>query len=641
MSNGGKIGRNETTFFNQLPFSMFSKMPLTATEGDLIKIPLTLVNNTDEAMNGNLILTIPENLKVKGNLPSNVQLKAKEKKTIFIPCQVIAANETGQFIAQYEANDWKDAFEQTLKTLDRGFPVFDVLTPPTDSTEPMKINIENPIPQSIQGRVVFYPSPTSDMLETTKRMIRQPSGCFEQVSSSNYPNILAYQYLESVGQLNNDMQTRIKGLLEDGLKRLTAYEIAGGGFDWYGREPAHEGLTAYGLMQFVEMSKIIEVSPNLIDRTSEWLLSRRDGNGGFTFSKQHYRWGEKQAISTAYILWAITRAGYGNKVKPEIDKLYQSKSKDAYVLALLANTMAILKDNRSDEVVKELLALQLNDGSWKASKTTMTNSRGKNMIIETTALAALALMENDKNYQNALNPAIDFIKKSKSNYGYGSTQSTVLAMQALKEFALLIHQRFTSDGIYAILVNGQKIMEGSYEANNPNSIIIDGIGRYLTNGENDIKVEFSGKKGLNYDVFIRYQSLRPLSIPCAVQLSTSLQQKKIQLGETVRLTSKIRNTQNESIPNTLAVVGIPAGLSLQPWQLQSLQEKLAFDYYEIIDDYIVFHFLSLKASEVKTIHLDLKADIAGSYTASASSAYLYYDNDKVNWQEGVKVEILE
>ena len=57
-------------------------------------------------------------------------------------------------------------------------------------------------------------------------------------------------------------------------------------FDWYGKPPAHEPLTAYGLMQFVDMQSVFNVDQNLIDRTAEWLLSRRDGNGGWKSSKK-------------------------------------------------------------------------------------------------------------------------------------------------------------------------------------------------------------------------------------------------------------------------------------------------------------------------------------------------------------------
>ena len=41
--------------------------------------------------------------------------------------------------------------------------------------------------------------------------------------------------------------------LEDGYKKLLTYESTNGGYEWFGNNPGHEALTAYGLMQFTEM----------------------------------------------------------------------------------------------------------------------------------------------------------------------------------------------------------------------------------------------------------------------------------------------------------------------------------------------------------------------------------------------------
>lgn len=41
-------------------------------------------------------------------------------------------------------------------------------------------------------------------------------------------------------------------------------------------------LTAYGLLEFVDMSKVYPVDPSLIETTKNWLLNQRDdASGGF------------------------------------------------------------------------------------------------------------------------------------------------------------------------------------------------------------------------------------------------------------------------------------------------------------------------------------------------------------------------
>ncbi|MCK6439184.1 MAG: hypothetical protein L6Q71_03165, partial [Planctomycetes bacterium] len=79
------------------------------------------------------------------------------------------------------------------------------------------------------------------------------------------------------------------------------------GFEWYGRDPACEPMTAYGLMEFTEMAKVHTVSGDLIKRTRDFLYGRRDGQGSFKLDKQLGSFGyAPQEINDAYIVWALS-----------------------------------------------------------------------------------------------------------------------------------------------------------------------------------------------------------------------------------------------------------------------------------------------------------------------------------------------
>ena len=45
-------------------------------------------------------------------------------------------------------------------------------------------------------------------------------------------------------------------MLGKGMSRLKGFEVEGGGFEWFGQPPAHETLTAYGLLQFHDLSQV-------------------------------------------------------------------------------------------------------------------------------------------------------------------------------------------------------------------------------------------------------------------------------------------------------------------------------------------------------------------------------------------------
>jgi hypothetical protein len=111
------------------------------------------------------------------------------------------------------------------------------------------------------------------------------------------------------------------------------------------------------------------------------------------------------------------------------------------------------------------------------------------------------------------------------------------------------------------------------------------------------------------------------------------------MGDAVRLSTTLKNITNEGLPMSMAIVGIPGGLSPQPQQLKELQEKGIFDFYEIKDQYIAFYYRALPPNATKKIDLDLKADIPGNYESPASFAYLYYTPEYRNWHSAGTVKI--
>jgi hypothetical protein len=137
-----------------------------------------------------------------------------------------------------------------------------------------------------------------------------------------------------------------------------------------------------------------------------------------------------------------------------------------------------------------------------------------------------------------------------------------------------------------------------------------------------------------------YHTTQPSSSKeCVLDLSTNLSSSSTKVGETVRLNVSLKNKTALGQPMSLVIIGIPAGLSVQPWQLKELQDKKVFDFYEVIGSNIAIYYRALAPSVNKTILLDLKADVSGKYEGAASSAYLYYTNEHKTWNKGLGVNV--
>jgi len=485
---------------------------------------------------------------------------------------------------------------------------------------------------SLVAKLQVYPNTLDEVMKGMESMLRMPGGCFEQTSSSNYPNLLVLDYLRETGTSMPTIETQAKEYLDVGYKRLVGYESPSGGLDWWGRDPGHEALSAYGLMEFVDMQRVYDVDQALIDRTAKWLLSRKDGKGSWT-KNQHalHSWAVAE-VTDAYIVWAMTEAGYAKEITKELDKSYQDaiKSEDPYMMALITNALFKANDKRAELLVNELVKLQKKDGSFVGLTSSVTNSTGQSLMVETSSLAVLGMLQTKK-YSKEIQMALKAIQGGKNYYGYGSTQGTVLALKAMLQQAK--NSKKTSEaGELVVSVNGKKVHSIVYTAEQT-EILIPNLAPFLKEGEQAVSVEYKGTKTpMPWDLEVIYTTRLPQNSPdCQLSLSTQLPKNKIKMGETIRLTTTLTNISKEGQAMTMAMIGIPAGLSLQPWQLKELQEKKVVDYYELFDGYVVFHYEQLEPNQTKTVHLDLKADVPGSYEAPASSAFLYYTNEHKVW----------
>jgi len=179
------------------------------------------------------------------------------------------------------------------------------------------------------------------------------------------------------------------------------------------------------------------------------------------------------------------------------------------------------------------------------------------------------------------------------------------------------------------------------KAGEKGKIEFKGLEKYLNEGKHEIKVQYKGaQNAMPYTMAIDYNTTLPKSAEqCNVDVSAKLSTKTCKVGETVRLTTKVNNKHDKGMPMTMAVVGIPSGLSAQPWQLKELQEKGTIGFYEITDNYVIFYFRDMAPNAAHTINLDLKAEVPGVYEAPASSGYLYYTNEYKCWSTTGKIRI--
>src|SRR5690606_6734661 len=137
---------------------------------------------------------------------------------------------------------------------------------------------------------------------------------------------MVLDYLKHTGSKDAKLLARAEGLLARGYKRLTSFDTSTKGYEWFGANPAHEGLTAYGIMEFIDMQKAgQEIDEEMLDRTARWLLSHKDGKGGFERERRalHDFGRISDDVLNAYIVYAMSEAGYTD-LKKEFETSFQN-----------------------------------------------------------------------------------------------------------------------------------------------------------------------------------------------------------------------------------------------------------------------------------------------------------------------------
>lgn len=645
VSVDGLLGRSTTLFSTQIPLSVNARLPLQLTVDDTMRVPVVLANNTVQPLFGRLKINTPSALKLLNNVERNHTLAAGEKKVVWVELLGKKAKASSAFKIAFTSFTYSDAVEENIKVISQGIPVNKTFAS-NDLDNSYQLDLKAVERGSIKANFTVYPSLMADIMTGVESILREPNGCFEQTSATSYPNILAMQYMQESGQVNTEIQNKAAGMIDRGYKKLVNFETTSRGYEWFGAAPGHEGLTAYGLMQFNDMKSVYDgVDDGMIQRTRNWLLSKRDGRGGFKRNSHalHDFGHISDDVMNGYIVYAMTEAAE-TKIRREAVAANEKalKSNDPYLLAM--STIAMKNISETEKVkttLNALLSSQLNDGSFKGKTHSITHSTGQSLTIETTALAAMAMMKSDKRHDLQLNQAIQFLTKSRSGSGgFGSTQATILALKALTQYTQY-SKAIATNGKAVIFVDGINRGEIEFHEGDKNALEMSGLEAYIK-ADSKLRVQFIGTEtALPYTISVDYTTseMPKSSENCKVTVRSTLSDTEVKMGKTVRLSTTITNTTREGLPSTMCVIGIPGGFSVQPWQLKELQKSETFDYYELRENQLICYYRGMKPKQTRTINLDLKSEVPGSYTVPPSSGYLYYTNEYKDWTGGQTITI--
>ncbi|MCE9544641.1 MAG: hypothetical protein K8T25_03865 [Planctomycetia bacterium] len=612
----GRIGTGGGGLVARIPFSIEPKLPLEVNAGDTIDLPVAIINDTKDGMTVGLKLEYDNLLSLTGDAARKLDLAAAARQREFFSLAVTGEKGKAKLRLAGTAGTLSDTVEKTIEVVPPGFPVSESYAGKLEGEREQTVALPKEwVKGSLSVSLECYPTTLADLEKGMESIFQEPSGCFEQASMSNYPNVLMMQYMQEHNVADPAVTRRARDLMKSGYGKLSAFECKQKGYEWFGGDPGHEALTAYGLMEFRDMAAVYEVDPTMLKRTSEWLLARRDGKGEFQRNPRALdSFGSAPPeVTNAYIVWALTESGQKG-IDGELEHAVDlgRKSDDPYVIALsAASAVNYGQKEAGRELLKKLVGKQQADGHLEGTQGSITRSGGESLKVETTSIAALAWLKLPEFLPQA-NKSIDWILKSRQGAGgFGSTQATILALKALVEHAKA-SRATVSGGELIVLRDGQEIGRTKFEAGQHDAIAVTGLVEKLQPGENKLTLKLSGDNKMPFALAVNYRAATPVSqAGCPVKLATKLGHDKVAAGGTVGLIATLDNTTDKGQPMTIAILGIPGGTRPRTDQLEELKKHGTIDFYETRAREVICYWRSLAPNRHIEVRLDLVADVPG------------------------------
>ncbi|MBR3614929.1 MAG: hypothetical protein IKL55_07120 [Clostridia bacterium] len=628
-TKNGNVGFSTNSFKVFKEFFVDFSLPTNSVVTDRVSIPVTLYNYTENDLTINLNVKENDWSKI-GDYEKIITIPAKQTNMIYVPLDITKAGSNTLRI-ETSSGTISDIVEKTMLVKPNGLEINKMVSSGIieNSYSQDLIFNEDAIEGTKNIKIRLYASPIAQAIENIEGMLEMPTGCFEQTSSSLYPDILVLRYLRENNLNNAELENKALEYISAGYQKILTYEVPGtpGGYSLYGDSPAEPVLTAFGLMEISELSKVYEVDENVIKEMTEYLFSVQKSNGTFDYSSTYIGGSastDKLAMN-AYIIWALSEvAPKDSRLEKSIEYLSKEmkNASDSYTLALMANIFVNTEKRAlANEVMDELKAKikTTQDGAFvESSISDYYGTRGKYQNIQTTALTSMALTKLNSN-QKTNSEIIKYLQSVKDYRGtWGTTQSTILALKAITDY---ISNSDIKEQTIVVSLNGEeKKIEIGEEALGVYELDFENVEK-----ENNFSIEM--KKGkITYEVIKNYyQTYDKIDNKQTIVISQDIT-NKAKVNDVITQNITIKN-KSDYIENGLVEINIPQGCSVIEESLLALKYNGIIEKYEYNYGKINIYLREVSKEEQIDIKIEYRALYPENITGAAMRVFDYYNPD--------------
>jgi hypothetical protein len=641
----GRLGSAQAPLKVFQPFFADLNLPPVLTRGDELDIPAVVYNYLDRPQTITLALAESPGFRLLDGATRRLDLRSNEVRSVRFR---LRAREVGSQRLELTARggSFSDALRRTVEVVPDGRPVEQVAG--GSLARPASVVLDLPpgvVGGSVRATLKVYPSGFSQLVEGLQNIFQMPSGCFEQTSSTTYPNVLALDYLHRTNQKAPAVEATARQYIHLGYQRLVGFEVPGGGFDWFGRPPANPTLTAYGLMEFEDMARVHDVDPILIERTRRWLLAQRESDGSWQHRQGIFHddltggAGDERGLgTTAYIAWAVFARGQASaearQTRAFLLRHRPEQISDPHVLALVCNALLAIDRESADAAPYldrlESLKRTSADGRlawWEQPQGAHTcfYGSGQGGQVETTALAVFALIEGRRG--GGVSPALEWLMSQKDARGtWHSTQATVLALRALLAGTAAPWDAGEVRHV-EVRMDGKVVREVVIPADHQDVLTRADLTVLAATGRRRLELIQTSGPASTFQVTLRYHVPGPArAVPNVGPLAVGLEydRTELALGDVLRARVRVANNRKEAAPMVLLDLPVPPGFVPETDDFTALVQGGKLDRFQVRPRQVLVYLRGLAPGRPLELSYRLRPTLAGTVAVPGAHAYEYY-----------------
>ncbi len=454
------LGMAEDTLVAFQPFFLKVDLPYSAIRGEEFPVKVAVYNYLEQSQE--VLVEIEEE--------GWFELLDENAKTVTIDANDIGGVEfmirpeglgINEFKITARSTEAADAVIKTLLVQPEGVPreFVENLVLSEDNTHILDTSIpEFAIADSGRVYIALTSSLLTQTIEGLEGLIQMPFGCGEQNMIVFAPDVYITKYLQESGQIKPEIMAKAEKLMITGYQRELTYRRSDGSFSAFGQsdEEGSLWLTSFVLKSFAEARDLIYIDDTVLQEAADWLKSHQNSDGsfepiGFVHHQEMLGGLNGKDAMTAYTAIALMEYGENTSAAKAIEYLegILDDMDDPYTLAITAYALELAGSDSSDNAYRMLmeLAIENENGLYWGGGAVITDVIGnediapghpmphnQSAVIETTAYATLALVEHGDAF-NASQAAKWIVSQRNAYGGFGSTQDTVMALQALTQYS--------------------------------------------------------------------------------------------------------------------------------------------------------------------------------------------------------------